>query len=108
MSKCGAEYLYFGIEAGVLKNLSKYSKITDQIASIDLLINVDGLLLFKSSSEQFWPILGQFNNLDVFDIALFYGPSKPSSVDEYLHDFKSLINCKVMGSLIKSKSYLSI
>jgi hypothetical protein len=40
MSKCGGEYLYFGIEAGVLKNLSKYSKITDQIASIDLLINV--------------------------------------------------------------------
>ena len=87
MSKCGGEYLYFGIKAGVIKNLSKYSKTTDQISSIDLLINVDGLPLFKSSSQQFWPILGQFNNLDVFVIALFYGPSKPSSIDEYLHDF---------------------
>ncbi len=47
MSKCGGEYLYFGIKAGVIKNLSKYLKTTDQIASIDLLINVDGLPLFK-------------------------------------------------------------
>lgn len=86
-SKCGGQYLYFGIEPGVIRNLSKYSKITDQTSSIDLLINIDGLPLFKSSSQQFWPILGQFNNLDVFAIALFYGSSKPSSVDEYLDDF---------------------
>ena len=87
LSKCGGQYLYFGIEAGVIRNMSKYSNITDQTASINLLINIDGLPLFKSSNQQFWPILGQFNNLDVFVIALFYGPSKPRSVDEYLQDF---------------------
>ena len=85
LSKCGGQYLYF--EPGVIRNLSTYSKITHKISSIVLLINIDGLPLFKSSSQQFWPILGKFNNLDVFAIALFYGSSKPNSVDEYLDDF---------------------
>ena len=41
----------------------------------------------KSSSSQFWPILGCFGNQKVFVIALYYGNTKPSSVEEYLEDF---------------------
>lgn len=87
LPKCGGQYIYFGIEQGITRNLSEYPKNAQHLTSIELLINIDGLPLFKSCSQQFWPILGQFNNLDVFVIALFYGTSKPSSVDEYLHDF---------------------
>lgn len=48
---------------------------------------MDGLPLFKSSSYQFWPVLGCFGDFEVFIIALCYGNTKPTSVDEYLNDF---------------------
>ncbi len=57
---------------------------------IELQINMDGLPLFKSSNAQFWPILGMVQNCSSkkkpFLIGLFYGNSKPSSL-EYLHEF---------------------
>lgn len=87
LTKCGGQYLYFGVSSGISHILSKYPCFGEKHTCVNLKINVDGLPLFKSSSSQFWPILGSFNGLDVFVIALFYGNSKPSSVDEYLHDF---------------------
>ncbi|KAJ7996429.1 hypothetical protein DPEC_G00236980, partial [Dallia pectoralis] len=47
---------------------------------LKLQINVDGLPLFRSSSTQFWPILGFVQNLPnhkPFVIALFAGNGKP-------------------------------
>ena len=62
--------------------------------------------LFKPSSQQFWPILDQFKNLNVFVIALFYGTSKPSSVDKYLHDFlEELDIVKTNGIVYKERKY---
>lgn len=47
-------YVYFGLEEG-LKGI-----ITDEYYenSIRVLFNIDGLPLYNSSSQQFWPILG--------------------------------------------------
>ena len=86
-SKCGGQYVYFGIEPGIINILSKYPKAAEKLASIELMINVDGLPLFKSTNDQFWPILCRFNDLDVFVVGLFYGKTKPAPVEEYLHDF---------------------
>ncbi len=77
------------------------------------MINVDGLPPLKSSNSQFWPILGCFDGLHVFVIALFYGETKPDSLEDYLHDFlEELGLLKLNGiefnsqklSQIKSKS----
>ncbi len=67
--------------------LSKYPSYLEKHESIDLMINVDGLPLFKSSNAQFWPIVGCFDVLHVLVIALFYGETKPDSLEDYLHDF---------------------
>jgi len=51
-------------------------------------INIDGLPLSKSSSQQFWPILGSiipYNN--VFVIGLYHGNDKPANANDFLKDF---------------------
>ena len=55
--------------------------------NLQLSINIDGIPLFHSSSEQLWPISGSLENSDIFIIALFYGKNKPDNVEEYLYDF---------------------
>ena len=68
-----------------MKCLNRYPGYSDN--NIQLIVNIDGLPLLKSSQIQLWPILGSFGNLDVFIIALFCGSSKPNSVEQYLFDF---------------------
>lgn len=87
LERCGGQYVYLGIEHGVRQILSNYPSFLEKNKSIDLMINVDGLPLFKSSNAQFWPILGSFDGFHVFVIALFYGKTKPNSVEDYLNDF---------------------
>ena len=54
--KCGGEYVYFGLQKCILRNLIKISNID----KIELVVNIDGLPLFKSPSVQIWPILCRF------------------------------------------------
>ena len=104
LEKCGGQYIYLGIEHGVRQVLSNYPSLIEKMESIDLMINVDGLPLFKSSNSQFWPILGSFDGFHVFVIALFYGESKPNSVDEYLNDFlEELEKLKLNGIQFNSQ-----
>lgn len=106
LSKCEGQYAYFGLESGIAQILSKYPPVAESLTSIDVVINIDGLPLFKSSNYQFWPILGKFNNLDVFLIALVYGKTKPNSVEEYLHAFlEELDRLKATGIVHETKSY---
>ena len=58
-----------------------------QDKNIDLIINVDGLPIFKSTGAQLWPILSHFAGKQPFTIALFYGTSKPSNPQEFMEDF---------------------
>jgi len=51
-----------------------------------LIVNVDGVPLYKSSSVQAWPILCMFDKVSPFIVAVFVGNSKPSNLD-FLHDF---------------------
>ena len=55
--------------------------------SANLVFNIDGLPLFKSSGTQLWPILAYFNTFDIFIIAIYGGDSKPSPLSEFLEDF---------------------
>lgn len=90
--KCGGHYYHFGISSAVNQQLKAYSLIDtlpDQFC-LKIQINIDGLPLFKRASDQFWPILGMFSNLEIkkqFVIGLYYGLSKPDNVCQYLEDF---------------------
>ena len=49
---------------------------------------MDGVPLFKSSLQQFCPILVSVENLvDVFIVAIFYGNSKRNPLNDFLADF---------------------
>ena len=55
--------------------------------NIELIVNVDGLPIFKSTGAQLWPILSHFCGYQPFTIALFFGTSKPTNPMEFLEDF---------------------
>lgn len=83
VSKCGGEFVYLGIYNGIIRTLENNVNIT----CVELMVNVDGLPLFKSSGTQLWPILGKFHTFKPFIIALFCGKGKPDSVDLFLEEF---------------------
>lgn len=67
----------------------------DKPISIAINFNVDGLPLYNSSRDQFWPIL--FNiyempHIPAMIIALFYGKNKPQKVEEYIQQFVTELN----------------
>lgn len=78
-------YCYLGIKSSLIQAVTF---INDQIDTLELLVNIDGVPLCKSTNSQFWPILGSVKDTSyVFPIALFYGNTKPTSVREFLSDF---------------------
>ena len=59
---------------------------------VTLSIGCDGLSVSRSSNRQIWPILckvDQSTKTLPFVIAIFYGVSKPNSLEEFLSDFVS-------------------
>ncbi|GBN87867.1 hypothetical protein AVEN_264493-1 [Araneus ventricosus] len=70
-------YSHIGLEYKLIK---LWSKVTEVVDSNYLMI--DGLPLFTSSSQSFWPIMGFVNNVKqiksiVFPIGIFFGKKKP-------------------------------
>ena len=53
---------------------------------IDLVVNVDGIPLYKSSSTQIWPIICKFANYPLFIVSLFCGNKKPDDLEKFLHE----------------------
>jgi len=86
----GGEYYYFGIKFWLHSLLNNSSCQSLQCTEdLHLHVNIDGIPLFNSCNMSLWPILGMVRELkgNVFPIAIFCSTTKPSSVDEYLHDF---------------------
>lgn len=89
---CGGLYYHFGVVCHVKEKVedSFSNGFYDIDTKLKLQLNIDGLPLFKSTNDQFWPILGRIENLPdsrPFIIGLFYGESKPSNVNQYLEQF---------------------
>ena len=104
----GGLYYHFGITENILAAFSSDPEL-QKCDTIEIQVNVDGLPLFKSSNEQFWPILGrltQSDKLKPFIIGLFSGKSKPSEVEEFLHDFvEEMLHLQASGLEHSSHTY---
>ena len=87
VEKCGGTYIYYGLETGLVKILKQNPHFFSKNDSISIEINIDGLPLFKSTRQQFWPILCAFNKFQPFVVALYYGSTKPNNVSEFMMDF---------------------
>ncbi|XP_065663166.1 uncharacterized protein LOC136085734 [Hydra vulgaris] len=89
----GGFYFHFGI-VNSLQRLSHlihfFKNASPEVPVISLQINLDGLPLHKSTTQQFWLILAKVSNpfnSDPFLIGLFCGMNKPVHIYEYLKDF---------------------
>ena len=68
------EYTYLGV-GNTIEKIVTTNNYTD--IKINLMVNVDGLPLFKSSSLQLWPILIRFSSFKPVPVALYCGYKKP-------------------------------
>jgi hypothetical protein len=99
------KFFYFGIEQQVKSKINSGLKVLntkifkefslqfDKYVTIS--VGVDGLPVAKSSNKQLWPILGivdQSFDRSPFVIGLFFGTTKPSSLDIFLEKF--VLECK--------------
>ena len=88
---CDGEYYHFGLLESLsvsMKNIPRNMKIG--VSRLSLQINIDGLPLFKSTGDQFWPILARVCHpfkTPPFLVGLFYGTQKPYDVDSYFKKF---------------------
>lgn len=79
-------YSHIGIQLAVEKLIHLVDK---QPEKINLLVNIDGLPLSKSSSSQIYPILCSIYEYPqhVSVIGIYHGYEKPGNVNDFLEDF---------------------
>lgn len=84
---------YFNIKSSLQKIISPDIYTAEDIL---LMINIDGASIHQSSKKYIWTILGLIYHQEYdarpFLIGLYYGKSKPNSVNEFLHDFIDEVN----------------
>lgn len=81
-------YYHFGVSNTLEVLLLHYKSISLKVSEINLLINIDGLPLSRSSPSCFWPILLSDDILNqVHIVGLFYGQNKPQNANEFLQQF---------------------
>lgn len=100
--KSGMQYIYLACKDQLLKHLKMYpQQVISELDFIDISLNIDGMLLFKSSKETLWPVLCQLNlSLTVFPLALWFGLSKPTNLD-YLDDVIGYL-CSIMENGVEA------
>ncbi|CAG7723340.1 unnamed protein product [Allacma fusca] len=85
------QYCSFGLKPQLLQLLQSSSLEERNVLrkGIQLQFKIDGIPLFKSSSQQFWPILGYVKafTYPVFVIGLYSGKAKPENIRQYLEPF---------------------
>lgn len=90
------KYIHIGLEKQLKRIIS--GPFQDSIHSFKLIINIDGIPIFKSSNIQVIPILfgilSDINELQnkVFPIGLYCGKGKPHDMDSYLEEFVNEVN----------------
>lgn len=95
--KSGMQYYYFGCKEQLCRHLNMYpSDDVTQVDCVDISLNIDGLPLFKSSSQSMWPVLCKINLAPsiVFPLALCFDVSKPKNLDfltDVVHDLRDLL-----------------
>lgn len=92
------QYIHFGLRQG-LANMLDGSDLDELPDELELDFNVDGVPIYKSSKNTFWPILSRVFNIDyhnIFVVGIYCGKTKPKCFKEFLRplvdDMKSTLN----------------
>jgi len=84
----GGSYWHYGLN-NIIENLKKeYTKLKVAVNEFQLILNVDGLPLSKSSKSTFWPILVSDKILEnVYMVGCYYGKEHPTDSNRFLQTF---------------------
>jgi hypothetical protein len=85
--KCGGSFKYFGLKTGLATFLQSHPTFVARNNTLTFTVNMDGVPLYKSTSDQFWPLLCQVGRDDPFLVALYYGMKKPDCISDFLQEF---------------------
>lgn len=84
------DYVYHGLQSQIIKILEIAPEVVTENDVIELMFNVDGIPLFRSSLKQFWPVLCAVtvggNVSKPFVVSIYCGSSKPATPDLLLTD----------------------
>ncbi|XP_047141047.1 uncharacterized protein LOC124816073 [Hydra vulgaris] len=75
---------------------------------IHLIVNLDGLPLFKSSNTQLWPLLCQFGSKPPFPVAFFCDKQKSNSYMEFLGQFLEKFKMLSENSLVYKDDFFNV
>ena len=104
----GGKFHYFSIKSN-LEYLLQDDPVLSETDSLNIQCCIDGLPLFRSSNEQFWPILGKIEeqkNGKPFVIALWIGNSKPADSNEFMNSFVlEMTELQHGGLILNGKNY---
>jgi hypothetical protein len=92
---CGGTYFHFGLEKGIASRLSELvsRKFVFTSSLLQILINTDGLPLFKSTRKEFWVILALIKGDDQpTPVGVFCGEGKPNNCNDFLQKFVKEVN----------------
>ena len=96
----GGTYHHFGLGNGILDRLSSNQELVS-LDNLRIKVNIDGVPLIKSTSDQFWPILGLIENDNLpFVIGIYVGKAKPNDADRYLMDFVQETNDLINNGMV--------
>lgn len=81
----GMDYYHFGLRDQLINTLKLFPRTTvDQVDSLELVLTIDGLPLFRSSKTNVWPILCLVRNLHphkVFPVTRSYQTFQPGLLE---------------------------
>lgn len=101
LTKVGVgNYWHNGLESSLRNVLQKLSDIPK---SISINVNMDGLPIFKSSKNEFWPILYNIHEIPTVRpmiIGIYYGMGKPADLTAYLQPFVEEANILLNEGII--------
>jgi len=79
-------YHHFGLSLAIRRHFNLTP--INNVDLVRIVVGIDGLPISKSSSSQFWPILGYIRPLNnVFPIGIYWGHEKPKCSNDYLEQF---------------------
>ena len=103
----GGLYCHFGLAEGLIDLVKNNPSLPTEI---EILINIDGLPLAKSSGSQLWPILCSVSACDmettIFPAGIYHGYTKLCNVNEFLNDFVQELKILMLnGIFVLGKRY---
>jgi len=103
------QYCHFDIVDIVKKMIIERRKNNMNITILDLIINIDGMSISRSSNGCFWPILVSENLCDkVYVAGLYYGYTKPKDSNKFLRRFVSDIKLLVTAGFIDKEITIKV